>query len=308
MRRKYCILTNDVELTSIVNHELSSKTGAKVYEQGMPLLLDLYRKYNVKSTFFFTADIVLQEPRIVKMILADGHEVGSHGWVHDSDKAFDVLSLEEQTEHLKKSKKLLEDVSGSEVISFRAPALRINGDTSIALQKTGFKVDSSVSSQRLDMFLSFGGLKKLSWIFAPRLPYFSHTDKLWKRGEGIIYEIPVSALILPYIGTTLRILPLLTKFTRRMLHVENKLNGKPIVFLTHPNEFIDEERTSTQVKRRSRGFLSYLFGDLLRHKLKMKNLGSGAIHLYEKEIRYFHERGYEFITCAEYYKIHQNKK
>jgi peptidoglycan/xylan/chitin deacetylase (PgdA/CDA1 family) len=299
--KKYCILTNDVELTSLANHSLSEATGKKVYEQGMPALLHLYKKYNVKSTFFYTADIVLQNPDIVKMILADGHEVGCHGWIHDSDKSFDVLSLADQIDHLRKSRELLERVSGKEVISFRAPALRINENTSTALSETGFKIDSSVASQRMDMFLSFGALKKLNWIVAPRLPYFTNVHKLWRKGKGRVFEIPISALVIPYIGTAMRILPVLTRVIRSLLHLENTMNGKPIVFLTHPNEFIDEEKKTSKVPRRSKNPVSYLLGDVLRHKLKLKNLGSRSLELYEREIKYFASKGYEFVTCREYY-------
>ena len=93
------------------------------------------------------------------MIVKDGHEVASHGYSHEVDQAFDVLPFIKQVEHLKKSKQLLEDVSGQEVISFRAPALRVNSDTPKALAETGYRIDSSIASQRFDMFLSFGGIK-----------------------------------------------------------------------------------------------------------------------------------------------------
>lgn len=308
VKKKYCIITNDVETTSIVNHTLSSEAGNLVLNQGLPRLLSLYKKYNVKSTFFFCGDIIQQHPGIVKMVIEDGHEVASHGWDHKSDKAFDVLSLEEQIKHLKLSKQLLEELSGKEIISFRAPALRINEDTYKALIKTGFMVDSSVSSQRMDMFFSFGSLKKLNWLIAPRLPYFTKKNKLWKKGDGLIFEIPVSAFGLAYIGTTLRIIPILTKILRYLLHFESIITGKPIVFLTHPNEYIDEQITETKTKRRSTNFIGYLFGDVLRRRLKLKNLGHKGLPLHENEIIFFHNRGYEFITCNKYFEtINDNK-
>ena len=77
--------------------------------------------------------------------------------------------LKPHIKHLKESKAILEDLSGQEVISFRAPALRVNEDTHKALEESEYKIDSSVASQRFDMFMSFGGLKKLNWLTAPRL-------------------------------------------------------------------------------------------------------------------------------------------
>ena len=159
--KKYCLLSNDVETTSIWHNTLRDETGYKVLTEGMPLLLELYAKYDVKSTFFFTGYIAKLYPEIVKMVLPYGHEVGSHGLSHEKEDGFDVMPFEKQLSHLKESKEILEDIIGEEIISFRAPALRVNNDTALALKETGFKIDSSVASQRFDMFMSFGGLKKI---------------------------------------------------------------------------------------------------------------------------------------------------
>lgn len=297
---KSFLITNDVETTSIVNNSLNPKTGERVLKEGMPLLLELYNKYNIKATFFFNGDIVNLFPDVVRMILPYGHEVASHGLTHEVDKAFDLLTLNEQIEHLSKSKKMLEDISGIKVVSFRAPALRVNEFTVEALEKTGFLIDSSIASQRFDMFMSFGSLKKLNRFFAPRLPYTTAKNNLAKRGDSGITEIPISAFLLPYIGTTLRIFPKTTSVLGRLLSIESRITGKPINFLTHPNEFIIEEKESRTVVRRSKNLINYLFGDIVRNKLKLKNLGKKAIPLLEKEILFFIKDGYSFSTLRDY--------
>jgi peptidoglycan/xylan/chitin deacetylase (PgdA/CDA1 family) len=274
----------------------------------MPLLLDLYEKFGVKTTFFFTAHIAKLYPEIVKMIIPYGHEVASHGYTHEADQAFDVLSLEQQIDHLRRSKEILEDISGTEILSFRAPAARVNKHTSLALKETGFKIDSSVASQRFDMFLSLGSIKKLSWLIAPRKPYFTREDNLWKRGDGEILEIPISAFLMPYIGTTLRIFPFLSRQLRKVLASESSRTAKPIVFLTHPNEFIEEEKEGKGVNRRSTNYLAYLFSDIIRHQLKLKNLGKKAHPLYEKEIEYFVNREFEFMSCKDFYDNYSKNK
>ena len=307
-KERYCLITNDVETTSVLNHRLSDKTGALVLKEGLPLLLDLYAKYNVRSTFFFTGVFAEKFPAAVKKVASYGHEIGSHGYSHDHSQAFDILSLEEQISQLQKSKNVLEDLSGEEVISFRAPAARVNKNTAIALEETGFKIDSSVASQRFDMFLSFGSYNKLNWIFSPRTPYMAARDNLWKKGDSHIFEIPISALLLPYIGTTMRMMPGINIALRKLLHFETGMNKKPIVFLTHPNEFINEEKETDKIKRRSKNYISYVLGDLLRHKLKVKNLGSKALPLMERELSFFSQNGYSFQTCKSYYQIMLNQK
>ena len=182
-KEKIFFFTNDVETTSLKNHCLSDKAGEKVLKEGMPALLELYKKYNIKSTFFFTGYIAQKFPDVVKMILPYGHEVGCHGLTHDSEKAFDVLNKDEQIDHLKRAKEILEKISGVEVISFRAPALRVNQYTPQALIENGFRIDSSVAPQRGDFLLSFGSAKKLNWLFAPRNPYFTRDNNLAKKGN-----------------------------------------------------------------------------------------------------------------------------
>jgi len=277
------------------------RTGERVLKEGMPFILERFEQFGIKTTFFFTGYIANKFPDVVKMVLPYGHEVGCHGLSHKPEKAFDCLPLSEQTEHLHKAKDILEDVSQMPVISFRAPALRINRHTPVALARNQFTIDSSIASQRIDSMISFGGLRKLRWLAAPRLPYRTAPNDLFKKGDGPIIEIPVSALLIPYIGTTMRIAPFITKITRWGLHTESGFNQKPIVFNFHPNEVIDENDGNKRViHRRTRHFLSYLVGDLLRSKLKIRNLGDPAKKLFEKEIRFFAAHRYRFVTLKDY--------
>lgn len=303
MKEKYCLLTNDVETTSIWLNILRDETGLKVFQEGMPILLDIYSKYNIKSTFYFTGYIAKLFPEIVTMIIKDGHEIASHGKSHLPENGFDVMPFDKQKGHLEYSKKLLEDISGQEVISFRAPALRVNGDTARALIETGYKIDSSVASQRFDFFLSFGSKNKLKWFFAPRLPYIVDPNNIYKKGNSNLVEVPLSAILLPYVGTTMRIFPWINSLQRKVIHWENKINHKPIVFDIHPNEFIDESNEVRIVNKRSTNPLNYLLKDLLRSQLKIKNLGPKAIPLYKNEIEFYRTRGYQFTTVKRYCKI-----
>lgn len=299
---KYCLLSNDVETTSLWHNTLRDESGYKVLKEGMPLLLDLYEKYNIKCTFFFTGYIAKLYPEVVKMIIPYGHEVGSHGLSHTKENGFDVMPLEKQIRHLKESKNILEDIIGEEIISFRAPALRVNNDTTIALAECGYKIDSSVASQRFDMFMSFGGLKKLNWLTAPRLPYRTSKDSLFKKGSGQIIEIPLSASLIPYLSTTMRIFPTFTGLQRRLMAFETSKNGKPIVFITHPNEFIDESNEERQINKRSKNLVATFLQDTVRTKLKMKNLGPKGAKIYEREIKYFENQKFKFCTIKDYCK------
>jgi peptidoglycan/xylan/chitin deacetylase (PgdA/CDA1 family) len=298
--RGTCYLTNDVETTSIVNGGLRDETGIKVWKEGLPALLDLYDEFGVKATFFYIANFAKDCPEIVKMVQAKGHEIACHGLTHRHDKAFDSMPFEEQLEHLKTAKSILEDIAGEEVVSFRSPALRVNPDTPKALTEAGFKFDSSVAPQRMDMFMSLGSKGKLQWFGAPRAPYRTHPNNLARKGDSSIIEVPVSSFGLPYIGTLLRISPLLTALTRDLLYLETKGTNKGINFLIHPNELIIEEDLHLKTERRAGNYVSYLLSDVLRRKLKQKNLGPEATRLFRREVAFWAKKEYEFKRIKDY--------
>ena len=295
-----CFLTNDVETTSIVNGGLREDTGIKVWREGLPILLDLYDKYDVKATFFYIANFAKEYPEIVRMVQAKGHEIACHGLTHRHDMAFDTMSYDQQLDHLKTAKAILEDIAGEEVCSFRSPALRVNKDTPSALIEAGFRFDSSVAPQRMDMFMSLGSKGKLQWFGAPRTPYSTREDNLARRGNAPILEVPVSSFGLPYIGTMMRISPFLTGMTRTFLYWETKGTGKGINFLIHPNELIQEEDLHLKTEKRAGNYISYLLSDVLRRKLKQRNLGEDAIRLFTREIEYWNKKDYQFKRIKDY--------
>ena len=304
MKKPFCFLTNDVETTSLLYHELRDETGKVVLEQGMPRLLDLYDQYNVKTTFFYTSYIAKLYPEVVKMAHERGHEVASHGYSHLVKNAFDVLSNEKINDHLHRSKDILEQTTGEEVVSFRAPALRIRKDFTKFLLENGYKIDSSVASQRMDMFMSFGAKHKLNWVYAPRSIYFASEENIFKRGDSDLLEIPVTSVLLPYIGTLMRISPMLFKSLRPFILLEKALANRHVNLLTHPNEFIDEVLDmNVKVQRRSKNPISYFLGDIVRHRLKVRNLGAKALPIYENEMKFLLRNQFEFTTMKDIYSL-----
>jgi peptidoglycan/xylan/chitin deacetylase (PgdA/CDA1 family) len=299
----YFLMTNDVESFSIPLNKLDAETVKEVYEVGLPRLLDLYARHDIKCTFYFTGMFAEQSPESVELVKGHGHEIGCHGYDHSPEKAFDVLSYDEQVNELKKAKSAIEKLAGS-IESFRAPMLRINEATVRALEETGFRSDSSVASQRFDGPLTFGSKKKLKWLVAPRKPYMISHDSVVKSGSSNILELPISAALIPFIGTTMRISPLITKIVQKYLYRESKRTDKPIVFLFHPNECLDMGDEIITTRRTSNPF-EYLFADVIRHKLKLKNLGLASLRLLDEVLTSAKEYGFEFVSVNEYRKLYK---
>ena len=297
------LMTVDVESHSIALNREDPEVISQIHKEGLPKLLDLFSIIDVCATFYFTGTFAEQSPESVELVQAHGHEVGCHGYDHSPGRALDLLGLKEQIVEMKKGKKAIEDVAGS-VTSFRAPALRINQHSVRALEKTGFTSDSSIASQRFDGPFTFGARKKLGWLIAPRKPYKLSYKSPTRDGDSGVLEVPISALFIPFIGTTLRISPFLVRRVfGRILYRESRCTGKPIVFLFHPNECI--EGSEIIATRRSTGALQYLFADLIRQRFKLKNLGGKSIKLVDDILRDAKTRGFEFMSVGEYRKFYK---
>ena len=100
------LMTTDVENFSIPLNREDSDVAKQIYEVGLPRLLDLYAKHDIKCTFYFRGTMCELFPDSVGLVKAHGHEIGCHSYSHAQDKALDVLSYEEQLNEIKKAKKL----------------------------------------------------------------------------------------------------------------------------------------------------------------------------------------------------------
>ena len=101
------------------------------------------RKSSPKATFFALGWIAERLPNLVREIHSRGHEVASHGYLHN-------LCNQQSHEELKKdlidSKKLLEDIIGAPVFGYRAPSFAINNDILKIIEDCGYLYDSSYNS------------------------------------------------------------------------------------------------------------------------------------------------------------------
>ncbi|MCJ7813604.1 hypothetical protein MUP95_09855, partial [bacterium] len=120
-------------------------------------------------------------------------------------------------------------------------------------------------SQRLDFISS--NLIHPGWIQAPRYPYQPSDRNAFKRGNRKLYVVPVSALILPFISSTLYAFGIqIMKTLFRILYQESTYTGKPIVYLMHPFEFASHG--PSRKKASLNGFLSEGFS--VRRRLKLR--------------------------------------
>lgn len=81
-------------------------------------IMEVLRKHNVKVTFFMTGGWVKAYPDDVKLILAEGHDLGNHSENH---KNMSKLSDKEIKEELMTVHKRVQELTGYEMFLFRPP-------------------------------------------------------------------------------------------------------------------------------------------------------------------------------------------
>ncbi len=298
MKTATVLFTNDVETTSIKYGGFSDAMGEAVFKYGLPRLLDCYEKYGIKTTCFVTGYLASIQPGVVPMISERGHEIGCHGFYHTREKRLDNMTEEAQYTEVTRAKELLEKQAGAEVRCFRSPALRTNEFTAKALVRAGFRVDSSISSQRFDFLMSTGAREKLKWLRSPREPYWVSLEGLHRRGESPLLEVPVSAAIIPYISTVLRISPAISKILREVLYREKHSRNGLLTTILHPNEVIEDDPTNIDT---AMDVNSTLISGKIRKFLKQRNLGDAMILLLENEIEYYQSKNVKFSTVGAVY-------
>jgi polysaccharide deacetylase family protein (PEP-CTERM system associated) len=120
------------------------------YERNTLKTLDLLDELNTKATFFVLGWIAEQNPKLIREIVARGHEVASRGFYHRSLKN---LTAEEFREDLRRTNQALENACGQKIVGYRsAEKLNFEKDSWIfdILAEEGFVYDASFLPIRKD--------------------------------------------------------------------------------------------------------------------------------------------------------------
>lgn len=113
-------------------------------ERSTQTVLELCAEAGVRGTFFVLGWVAERRPGLVRDIAAGGHEVASHGYGHQF--VYDQTP-EQFLEDVRRSRGMLEDISGEPVMGYRAPYFSIVAGTPWAhecLAKAGYAYSSSV--------------------------------------------------------------------------------------------------------------------------------------------------------------------
>ena len=187
-------------------------------------LLALLDAHGARATFFTLGVVARRFPKLVRSIVARGHELASHGWDHTPVFR---LGPENFRADVRRAKRALEGAAGRAVGGYRAPNYSIRPDTPWAfavLAEEGHTYDSSIHPIAHDRY----GF--------PHAPRFAHR----LPGDSGLWEVPVGTARvlgtnLPLGGGFFRLFP--AALLAGAIESVNRREGQPLVLYVHPWEF-----------------------------------------------------------------------
>jgi peptidoglycan/xylan/chitin deacetylase (PgdA/CDA1 family) len=108
---------------------------------GVPRLLRLLRRHELRATFFTPGFTAERYPSVIRAIVDDGHEIAHHSYLHES-----TLGMDRRTEAamIDRGLEALDRVAGIRPTGYRAPMWEMNRHTPELLVERGFGYDSSL--------------------------------------------------------------------------------------------------------------------------------------------------------------------
>jgi len=191
-------------------------------ERNVNQILDLLARRGTQATFFTLGWVAERYPQIVRRIVAEGHELASHGYGHQRASDLDARAFEDD---VTRAKRILEDIGGAPVLGYRAPSFSIGTGNLWAfdvLAKAGYRYSSSIYPIAHDHY----GM--------PDSPRFAY-----RVGSGLL-EVPVTTVRLMNRnlpssgGGYFRLLPY--AMSRWLIGRVNATDREPAVFYFHPWE------------------------------------------------------------------------
>ncbi len=114
--------------------------GVFAGEVGTIRLLKMFRKYDLRTSFFIPGHSIETFPDQTRRIVDEGHEIGAHGYLHENPIAMTPVQEEAV---LARSVELIEKFSGKAPRGYVAPWWEMSAVTAALLKKYGFTYDHS---------------------------------------------------------------------------------------------------------------------------------------------------------------------
>ncbi len=156
-------------------------------EVGTPRLLELFRRNDLRTTWFIPGHSIETFPDQTRMVVDAGHEVGIHGYSHENPIA---MTREQEETVLLRCIDLVESVSGSRPTGYVAPWWEFSAVTNELLLANGIKYDHSLMHRDFEPYYVRVGDRWTKIDYSQ--PAESWMKPLERGEETDLIEIPAS--------------------------------------------------------------------------------------------------------------------
>lgn len=111
------------------------------HRRGVPRIRDLLQRHAVPATFFYPAVSALLYPDEVRGVVADGHEIGIHSWIHERNTHLDG---ETELDLTTRAQAVLQDIGRRPVAGIRTASWDFSVNTLSIIRQMGLLYDSSL--------------------------------------------------------------------------------------------------------------------------------------------------------------------
>lgn len=130
--------------------------GAYGWKVGMPRVLNLLDRYQIKATFFIPGEVAERHAALVREVVDRGHEVAHHSYSH---RWIVTLTPEEEREEMRKGMEILTSLAGVRPRGWRSPAAEFSDITLGLIQEYGFDYSSNFFDDDSPYLLEINGQK-----------------------------------------------------------------------------------------------------------------------------------------------------
>ena len=108
---------------------------------GVPRIVKLLNKYDVRASFYVPAVVAMTYPDEQRALVAEGHEIGIHGWIHELNT---VLPYDNERDLMMRAADTLTQITGVRPVGLRTPSWDFSPDTLRIAKEMGLLYDSSL--------------------------------------------------------------------------------------------------------------------------------------------------------------------
>lgn len=148
---------------------------------GMPRILDLLDKHEIRASFYVPGYIAETHEELVCDIYNRGHEIGHHGYMHETPAN---LTPEDEEAVLDRGTEILERITGQRPLGYRSPSWELSQNTIQLLIDRRFAYDSSMMGNDIPYIVHEGDSQLIEipvhWEWDDH-PYFNFSPQLGNR-------------------------------------------------------------------------------------------------------------------------------